>query len=313
MRQRIWARPTDISVSELGLGGFFLSRWGTNFEDCRRAVHLALDRGVNYLDTAPAYADSEEVIGRILREIRTPLIVSTKLGGRPAPFNPHSKSRVRESVQESLRLLGRDVIDILFVHEPDRPKQYAWWTDPENIVGPVLEVLDELKRAGIIRYSGIGGTTTTEMAHFVRSGKFDVVLTAFNYSALFREAEQEIFPQPAKTKWGLSSVLRCSKERSRFGAMASFAQAGLARAEPARAVSRPVSPARRSRDADRGAQSALCHLESGSSCRSERCENARSRWRIRSTRLRRGLCHPNCSRDSIPSRQWCLAGPSRSP
>ncbi len=114
-----------------------------------------------------------------------------------------SKSQLRESVQESLRLLGRDVIDILFVHEPDRPKQYAWWTDPENIVGPVLEVLDELKRAGIIRYSGIGGTTTTEMAHFVRSGKFDVVLTAFNYSALFREAEQEIFPAACENKMGI--------------------------------------------------------------------------------------------------------------
>jgi len=204
MLQRVLGK-TGIAVSELGLGGLFLSRWGTNFDDCRRAVHRAVERGVNYLDTAPAYADSEEVVGRILREVRVPLVISTKLGGRPQPFDPRDKKQLHESVRESLRLLGREVIDILFVHEPDRPKQYAWWTDPQNVVGPVLEVLDELKQAGIIRFTGIGGTTSTELAHFVRSSKFDVVLTAFNYSALFREATREILP--AARERGMGVVL----------------------------------------------------------------------------------------------------------
>ena len=209
MRQRILGK-TGIAVSELGLGGLFLSRLGTNFDDCRRAVHRAVERGVNYLDTAPAYADSEEVVGRIIRDIRAPLVVSTKLGGRPQPFDPRNKAQLHESVRESLRLLGREVIDVLIVHEPDRPGQYAWWTDPENVFGPVLEVLDELKRSGIIRFSGLGGTTSTEMAHFVRSGKFDVVLTAFNYSTLFREATQEIFPAARERNMGvvIGSVLQ---------------------------------------------------------------------------------------------------------
>jgi aryl-alcohol dehydrogenase-like predicted oxidoreductase len=202
MRQRTLGK-TGIKVSEIGLGGLFLSRWGTNFEDCRRAVHYAIDHGVNYLDTAPAYADSEEVVGRILREIRAPLHISTKLGGRPVPFNPQDKAQLRESVKESLRLLGREVIDVLFIHEPDRPKQYNWWTDPDNVIGPALEVLDELKKIGVIRYSGIGGTTSTEMSHFVRSGKFDVVLTAFHYSPLFREASQEILPAATENRMGV--------------------------------------------------------------------------------------------------------------
>lgn len=202
MRQRILGK-TGIAVSELGIGGFFLSRFGSSFEDSRRAVLRAVEGGVNYLDTAPGYADSEEVVGRILRDVRAPLVISTKLGGRPQPFDPRDKTQLHASVRESLRLLGREVIDVLIVHEPDRPLQYNWWTDAANVVGPVLEVLDELKQAGIIRFSGIGGTTSTEMAYFVRSGKFDVVLTAFNYSVLFREATQEVLPAARERQMGV--------------------------------------------------------------------------------------------------------------
>lgn len=80
--------------------------------------------------------------------------------------------------------MKRDTIDILFVHEPDRPGQYDWWTQPEEVHGPVLEVLDELKKSGVIQATGLGGTAVYEMECLVRTGKFDVVLTAFNYSLL---------------------------------------------------------------------------------------------------------------------------------
>lgn len=202
MRQRILGR-TGIAVSEVGLGGLFLSRLGSDFDDCRAAVLRAVDRGVTYLDTAPAYADSEDVLGRILREVRVPLVVSTKVGGRPQPFDPRDRAQLRASVVESLRRLGREVIDVLFVHEPDRPGQYAWWTDPQEVAGPVLDVIADLKRDGLIRFAGLGGTTATELAHFVRSGKFDVVLTAFNYSALWREAAHEILPAASERDMGV--------------------------------------------------------------------------------------------------------------
>lgn len=202
MRQRTLGR-TGIAVSEVGLGGLFLSRLGSGAADCRAAVLRAVERGVNYLDTAPAYADSEDVVGRILREIRAPLVVSTKVGGRPQPFDPRDRTLLRASVVESLRRLGREVIDVLFVHEPDRPGQYAWWTDPQDVVGPVLDVITDLKRDGLIRFAGLGGTTATELAHFVRSGKFDVVLTAFNYSALWREAAHEILPAATERDMGV--------------------------------------------------------------------------------------------------------------
>jgi aryl-alcohol dehydrogenase-like predicted oxidoreductase len=208
MLRRILGK-TGLQVGVLGFGGLFASRLGPGFEESRSAVRRAVDLGVNYFDTAPAYADSEAVLGRILRDIREPLVVSTKLGGRPLPFDPKDKSGLIRSAEESLRVLGRDVIDILFIHEPDRPLQYDWWSDPAAADGPVVEALDELRRRGVVRFTGLAGTTATELAHFVRSGTFDIVLTAFNYSPLFREAGREILPAARAAGMGivLGSVL----------------------------------------------------------------------------------------------------------
>lgn len=209
MRYRTLGR-TGIEVSELGFGSLFASMLGPGFDESKRAVHQALDLGINFFDTAPAYANSEEVLGNILADVKAPIIVSTKLGGRPQPFDPRNPRQLKASVEESLRLLHREVIDVLFVHEPDRPLQYDWWSDPETVYGPVIKVLDELKKAGTIRFTGLGGTTCAEMAHCIRSNRFDVVLTAFNYSALFREASLEVIPAARERRMGivLGSVLQ---------------------------------------------------------------------------------------------------------
>jgi aryl-alcohol dehydrogenase-like predicted oxidoreductase len=202
MRKRILGK-TGIEVSELSFGSLFTSSLGPGFSDSKEAVQKALELGINYFDTAPAYANSEEIFGKIITDVKTPFVLSTKLGGRPQPFDPQNKQQLLVSAKESLRLLHREVIDILFVHEPDRPLQYDWWTDPEAVYGPVIDVLDQLKKEGVIRFTGLGGTTATEMAHFMRSGRFDVVLTAFNYSALFREATHEVFPEAKARNMGI--------------------------------------------------------------------------------------------------------------
>jgi aryl-alcohol dehydrogenase-like predicted oxidoreductase len=209
MRTRILGK-TGIQVSKLAFGSLFTSALGPGFEESKAAVHKALDLGITYFDTAPAYANSEEVLGKILADIKTPIVLSTKLGGRPRPFEPQNSRQLVESVKESLRLLHREVIDVLFVHEPDRPLQYDWWSDPETAYGPVIEVMDKLKKDGVIRFTGLGGTTTTEMAHLIRTNRFDVVLTAFNYSALFREAAHEVLPEATRRSMGivLGSVLQ---------------------------------------------------------------------------------------------------------
>ena len=158
---------TGLAVSRLGLGGLFVSSIGGEFERARRAVHRAVGLDVNYIDTAPTYADSEKVLGRCLEDVSEPLVLSTKLGGRPQPFDPRDKGCLMRSVEESLRLLKRDRIDILMIHEPDRPGQYDWWTDRESFDGPVVEVLDQLKKEGVIRSTGLGGTTAYELARLI--------------------------------------------------------------------------------------------------------------------------------------------------
>lgn len=194
---------TGLQVSRLGLGGLFVASFVTGIEQAGEAVRTALDLGINYIDTAPTYGNSEEVLGLALEGEKRPFILSTKLGGRPSPFDPRDKKALRGSFEESLRLLKRDSVDILMVHEPDRPGQYDWWTNWQDLNGPVLELLDELKGEGLVKFIGLGGTTTSEMAHLCRSGKFDVVLTAFNYSLLWREAALEVIPAAREQGMGI--------------------------------------------------------------------------------------------------------------
>ena len=194
---------TGLQVSELSMGGLFVASFAAEREEARRAVRRALELGVNYIDTAPSYHNSEEVLGYALEGVAQPYILSTKLGGRPQPFNPQDKDALRRSVEESLRLLKRDTIDILMIHEPDRPGQYDWFTDHQNFHGPVCDLLDELKAEGIVRFTGLGGTTAYEMPHIIATGRYDVVLTAFNYSLLWQEAAIEVIPAAKKQGMGI--------------------------------------------------------------------------------------------------------------
>jgi len=203
MKLRILGR-TGLEVSELGLGGLFISSVGRMpQEESVRAIRRALELGVNYADTAPTYANSEEVLGLALEGVSQPHILSTKLGGRPEPFDPKDRAALRESVETSLRLLRQDTIDILMIHEPDRPGQYDWWTDYDSFHGPVVEVLQELKDKGIIRFTGLGGTTAYELPRIMATGFYDIVLTAFNYSLLWREARIAVFPEARKQNMGV--------------------------------------------------------------------------------------------------------------
>ena len=202
MKTRVLGK-TGLRVSELGLGGLFISSHGNVFEEARKAIHRALELGVSYVDTAPGYLNSEEVLGKALEGVETPYILSTKLGGRPQPFDPQDRDGLMRSVEESLRFLKRDAIDILMIHEPDRPGQYDWWADPEAYYGPVMDVLEELKARGVIRFTGLGGTTAYQLPYIIRTGRFDVVLTAFNYSLLWREAVHEVLPAAKEQGMGI--------------------------------------------------------------------------------------------------------------
>ena len=208
MEKRTLGR-TNLEVSLLSIGGLYTSSLAGGVSETRRIMQRAIELGINAIDTAPAYADSERTVGEAISGVNSPLIVTTKLGGRPQPFNPQDINGLRESVNESLRLLGRDHIDILMVHEPDRPLQYPWWTSYDPLDGPALQLMDELKTSGKIRHIGLAGTTVTELTALVKKNVFDVVLSAFNYNVLFREAETSLIPAAVDNEMGivLGSVL----------------------------------------------------------------------------------------------------------
>lgn len=195
---------TDMIVSQLSCGALFVSAYGgTPYEEGKKAIHRALELGMNYIDTAPGYANSEEILGQYLEGINIPFYLSTKLGGRPTPFDPKSKDQLFFSFEESLRLLKRPMIDILHIHEPDRPGQWDWFDSWDTFHGPVTEVLEELKQKGFIRYTGLGGTTVYEMTRIVEKANYDVLLTAFNYSLLFREAADTLIPAAREKGMGI--------------------------------------------------------------------------------------------------------------
>ena len=200
---------TGLEVSQMGMGAAFMSSWGGGtLEQYRATVRRGIDLGVNYFDTAAGYGDSEENLGKTLEGVDTPVIISTKLGGRPRPFDPQNKDQLHRSFEESLRLLKRDKVDMLLIHEAERPGQYNWWTDgfyEGALRGPVLDVLADLKRQKLIRFTGLGGTTVHELARLCETGLFDVVLTTFNYSLLWREAEHTVIPVAEKLNMGVVS------------------------------------------------------------------------------------------------------------
>jgi len=202
MQKAILGR-TGLEVTKLSLGGLFMSEIGGKFEQSKIATLYALEMGINYIDTAPSYWDSETVLGNILKDWtgKKP-ILSTKLG-TPPPFNPKSVKDIIESVEKSMEKLHTNFIDIVMIHEPERKGQFDWWENELTCEGPVIEALDILKKKGIVKYTGVGGTTAHELALVCDSGKFDVVLTAFNYSLLWREAQYEIFPIAKKHNIGI--------------------------------------------------------------------------------------------------------------
>ena len=195
---------TGFKISELSLGGLFVSKaGGGEFAQAKATVDAALALGVNFIDTAPTYSNSEETLGQTLVGVTAPYTISTKLGGRPQPFEPRNPECLRQSFENSLKLLKRDSVDMLFVHEPERPKLYDWWTNFDEATGPVLDFCQDLKRQGLVKWIGLGGTTVYEMLRLVKTGKFDVMLTAFNFNLLWREASNELIPTAHQLGMGI--------------------------------------------------------------------------------------------------------------
>lgn len=172
---------TTLVVSELGLGTWALSGAGygpTDDDESLATIHLALEGGINFIDTADSYGmgHSEELIGRVLSERGDKdTIIATKFGWdfyrRDGIKGNLEKDYIKYALDRSLKRLKRDSIDIYQIHS----QRF------ENIVKfKVIETLEELKDDGIIRYFGISVSFTDDTASIMENGKIDTLQLKYN-------------------------------------------------------------------------------------------------------------------------------------
>ena len=142
--------------------------------------------GVNYVDTARFYqnGDCERRIGLALqgltRSEQKGLVVSTKAGREPDNRRVFDAESVRRSVDRSLRLLHRDYLDILYLHDPKTDEHMGEMLR----VGGAVEALEELRESGIIRAIGIGVKAHRFLRAAIDCGRFDALITVYDYTPI---------------------------------------------------------------------------------------------------------------------------------
>ena len=208
MKQRTLGR-TNLKVSEIGFGAWAIGgSWGTQKqEDSIAALNKALDMGVNFIDTAAGYGDgrSERIIGEVLKERgdRNRVIVTTKTPPAAGPWPPspycrweerYSERYLRENVEERLKNLGTERLDVLLLHTWTR----AWNRNP----GP-LEILRILQKEGKVRYFGISTPEHDQNAlvALMKAGWLDTVEVIYNIFE--QEPAAELLPVAGENDVGV--------------------------------------------------------------------------------------------------------------
>lgn len=193
---------TGLDVSALCLGCMSFGepsrgnhQWTIGEEDSRAIIRHALERGVNFFDTANAYSDgsSEEILGRALRDMssRDEVVVATKLFYRMRPgANGQGLSRraIFSELDASLKRLGMDHVDLYQIHR---------W-DPETPIEETLEALNDVVRMGKVRYIGASSMFAWQFAKALgiqrQNGWARFVSMQNHLNLLYREEEREMIP-----------------------------------------------------------------------------------------------------------------------
>ncbi|HWL45833.1 MAG TPA: aldo/keto reductase [Ilumatobacter sp.] len=201
---------TGIQVSRFGLGTMVLGAWGnTDHADCVRLIHRALDAGINFVDTADVYAfgESEEIVAKALAGRRDEVVLATKFhNGMPGPdgtFDPNhrgnSRRWIRRAVDDSLRRLGTDHLDLYQVHRPDH----------DTDVAETIDALTDLVRDGKILAWGTSTFPADELVEVCWAAERRSVAGPHTeqppYSIVCRAIERDVLP--ACLRHGIGAIV----------------------------------------------------------------------------------------------------------
>jgi aryl-alcohol dehydrogenase-like predicted oxidoreductase len=179
----------DVTVVGLGTNNFGM---GMSDREVGSVVSTALDAGINFLDTADSYGESEERLGRALGHRREEILIATKFGSPVRGEEGTGGAKpdyIRRALEASLRRLGTDRIDLYQLHRPD----------PETPIGETLAVLDEAVRAGKVREIGCSNFSADQLrqaATATTGARF--VSVQNHYNLLNRTDEAEVLPACAE-------------------------------------------------------------------------------------------------------------------
>ena len=150
--------------------------------------------GINFIDTAPSYGDSEAVFGHYLKEHREKWLLCTKIGtcGNWGDGRLPNREEIVTQVHDSLARLQVEQLDVLLIHSLE---QYGKGEEATArvLTGGMVEVMRELQQNGTVRFIGVSGQLP-ELVPAVKSGAFDVVLTYNSFNLLIQDAQRELFP-----------------------------------------------------------------------------------------------------------------------
>jgi aryl-alcohol dehydrogenase-like predicted oxidoreductase len=185
---------TGLKVSPLCLGAMMFGQRGNpDHADCVRIIRRALDAGINFIDTANVYShgESEEIVGEAIRGCRDEVVLATKVHGAMGPGpNDRGNSRVHilREVENSLRRLQTDYIDLYQIHRPD----------PDTPIEETLRALDDLVHSGKVRYIGSSTFAAWELvesywiSEHYNLARFECEQPP--YSIFVRHIEQDVLP-----------------------------------------------------------------------------------------------------------------------
>lgn len=201
MKLRNFGR-SGLQVSEVGLG---CNNFGgrIDFDASKKVVHAALDAGIDFFDTADSYGNkggSESILGRALGDTRKDIVLATKVGSTMDEAGTRrgaSRRYILSAVEDSLRRLDTDWIDLYYIH----------WPDPRTPIDETLRALDDLVRQGKVRYiasSNFPAWQVVEAEWVARELGTNHFIGAENeYSLLERDAERELLPALADYDLGM--------------------------------------------------------------------------------------------------------------